>query len=165
LLQQRWLDLGFWWINLSFEELTWKEKEQLGGRSLIAALIVFILIFVYFNYLMYTDRPTSLWDLMLSIGFLSVFVPMTVAILVYEFLYIRKTQGSFNTRRFAGRLLLILVCGLSFFGLVGIMVEGFSLILSEVIAICLGALLWALVFFFIVIRFRQSFNKLTEGKW
>jgi len=131
---------------------------------MIPFFLVFVIVLIYFNYLMYTDGVRSFWDFIFRVGLLF-FPPYTVAMLTFEILYCRQTKKPFNVKRFASRMLFAIASVLSLLGFLAVIINGSSSILAEENAGTLGFVLWLIIFFIVVTKFRQFFTRLAEGGW
>lgn len=131
----------------------------------MVVFFVVVLIALYFNYLMYSNAITSLWDFVFRIGLLFLFVPYIAAMLSFEFFYSRMTKKPPDLRRFGARILFDLIIVLSFLGFLLIADYIISPFLGDWNAALVGTVVWTIAFFVILTKFRYFITKFTEGKW
>lgn len=149
---------------MTTEDLSLEEINHLYKLSLMPSLAVFFIIMIYFSYLMFTDPLETLWDFITSVGWLYIFMPITL-FTSFEVLSYRKTGRSFNFKRLVTRTLLILLSALSFFSFLLAMQLGFSSILGYWESVLLGCFFWVIFFTLVVIKFREFFQRFDKGDW
>lgn len=151
---------------MTTEELSWEETNHLYKLCLIPTFIIFFIILVYFNYLMYTGSLKTLWDFIIRVGWLYIFMPITFFI-AFELLYHRKIKKppTFHLKRLIGRMLLLLLSALSFFGFLFVTQPVFYPIMGNWGGLVVGSVLWTVFFTLVIIRFRKLFAKLDRGNW
>lgn len=147
-------------------ELSWEEINNLYKLSLIPTLLVFFVVLIYFNYLMYADSLKSVWDGLLHVGPLFTAMPI-VFFLTFEALYHRKLRKPlrFHLKRFIGRILPLLASALSYFGFLIFIVNPFLSPIMGDRGLLVGSVLWIVIFFLVVMRFRKILAKLDSGNW
>lgn len=150
---------------MTTEELSWEERNNLYKFCLIPTFIVFFLILIYFNYLMYTDSLKTLWDFITRVGWLYIFMP-TAFFITFEVLYHQRIEKplKFHFKRLLGRLLLLLLSTLSFFGFLLVIQPVFYPIVGDWVGV-VGSVLWVIFFTLVVIKFRKLFAKFDRGDW
>lgn len=147
------------------EELSWEEKNHLYKLCLIPTFAVFFIVLVYFNYLMYTDPMKTLWDFIIRVGWLYIFMPITFFI-TFEVLSYRKMKSpTFHLKRLVGRILLLLLGAFSFFGFLFATQMVFSPIIGNWEGSVVGSVLWVILFTLVVMKLKNFFKKLDKGDW
>jgi hypothetical protein len=148
------------------EDLSPEEIERLYKICLIPMLSVFLIILIYFNYLMYTNPLKTRWDFLTEIG-LPLFVLFPVSGMVtFEILYHRKVKSplKFHLKRFLGRLFLLLLSGLWFFGVLIVLEPVLSPIVGDrdfLVSFILATIVYALV----ILKLKEFVNRLDKGEW
>lgn len=140
---------------MNAEELSWEEKNHLYKLCTIPTLIVFYAILIYLVYLMRTSPFKTVWEGLFHIGPLLTVMPTTFFI-TFEVLYHRKVKKplGFHMKRFAGRMLLLAVSVLSYFGFLIYLIKP---IFSPIVGdrdFLVGSVLWVIIFSMIIKRFR-----------
>ena len=152
---------------MTFEELSPEEENHLYNLSGIPFLATFISIMIYFVYLMQHDVLKSVTDFLMHIGLLLATIPPVTMSLAFEILYSRKVKVSprFHIKRFSGRTVIILAGTLSLLALFGVFSKVVPLPIDEGSIFLCSFVIWISIWFVIVIKFKQSLNKLTKGHW
>lgn len=148
------------------EELSWKEQEDIRKLCVIPTSVAFVAIVAYFIYLMHSNALTTAWDFLFRIVLLFTTLPPTIFIATYEVLYSRKVRKNlkFHVKRFAGRLLIILLGVLSFFMSLALSYLALSPLIGDR-ALLPGIILWMVGVFIAGIRFSEFFGRFEKGEW
>jgi len=151
---------------MTSDELSPGEIERLYKICLIPMLSVFEVILAYFVYLLLTDALTTRWELMTQILLpFFIFFPVS-GMVTFEILYHRKVKSplKFHLKRFSGRLFIILLSGLWYFGLV----IGLEPVLSPVVGdrdFLVSSVLASVVYALIILKLKGYISKLEKGEW
>ena len=138
-------------------------EVHLYNLSLIPAVVVLIIFLVLFVHLMQTGTLRTIWD---AFGFIIPFwlIIIETIFLSFEVLYKRKSNEVFNWKRLIGRTTLtasgfaLAIALLSLFGF------QFSW-MSESGILLLVSITWFMIWIILFISFKQTFKKLSDGRW
>lgn len=151
---------------MTSEELSPKEIDRLYKLCVIPMLSVFYVILAYFVYLLLTDGLKTRWEFLTRIG-VPFFVLFPVSGMVtFEILYHRKVKSplEFHLKRFSGRLFLLLVSGLWFFG----MLIGLEPVLSSLVGdrdFLVSFVLAVIVYALVILKVKEFVSRLDKGEW
>jgi len=145
-------------------ELSPEEEKHIFNLSLIPAGIVFLAFLIYLAYAMHYSLLETLWDFLWLVT--SVFtVILAIIFLFFEVFYSRKFNQSFNLKRFAGRIMIMVIGLVLLIVVLNIFYTLQFLWTSEAITLLVSAITWFSIWFVLVITFKQAFRKLTRGQW
>ncbi len=148
------------------EELSPEEINRLYKLCVIPMLSVFYVILAYFVYLLLTDALITRWDLMTRILLpFFIFFPVS-GMVTFEILYHRKVKSplKFHLKRFSGRLFIILLSFLWYFGLV----IGLEPVLSPIVGdrdFLVSSVLASVVYALVVLELKEYISRLEKGEW
>jgi hypothetical protein len=139
------------------------EEAHLYNLSLIPAGVVLIVFLVLLVHLMQTDTLRTVWD---TFGFIIPFwlIIIETIFLSFEILCKRKFNKTFNWKRLIGRTTLTA----SGFALAITILSLFRFQfpwMSESGMLLLVSITWFVIWVILFVGFKQTFKKLSEGRW
>ncbi|MEM4733880.1 MAG: hypothetical protein QXD70_05065 [Candidatus Bathyarchaeia archaeon] len=152
---------------MKMTELSPEEERHLLNLSVIPALIATQILLALFVLSIKNQQSLSSLYVLIHFGIPFITILYITTFFSFEILCSRKVKEPLkrHIKRFSGRMV-ILVFGLSIF--IGILITSQYMLLSwidEWGVLLLTGIIWFGIWIFLMLRFKETFDKLYKGRW